>query len=119
MAWQVESVKGAEDEQKHMQYPVLEQIGMGAHYAVLGAVLYNMPGGWVHAAIFFFLAQTVSGLFLAVVFGLGHNGNGSYSFIVYSPPPPSLRRLNLEPTHEDSRFYPSVYLFAAVCRRQV
>lgn len=74
----VESVKGAEDEQKHMQYPVLEQIGMGAHYAVLGSVLYNMPGGWVHAAIFFFLAQTVSGLFLAVVFGLGHNGMSVY-----------------------------------------
>jgi len=67
-----------EAKQKCMQYPVLEQIGLGLHYAALGTVMYNMPGGALNALVFFFVAQTFSGLLLAVVFGLGHNGMAVY-----------------------------------------
>lgn len=87
LSWANESIKmvfgaatkGATNEDKgSMQYPVLEQIGLGLHYAALGTVMYNMPGGPLHAALFFLLAQTLCGLLLAVVFGLGHNGMAVY-----------------------------------------
>lgn len=67
-----------EAKEKSMQYPVLEQIGLGLHYAALGTIMYNMPGGPLNALAFFFVAQTFCGLLLALVFGLGHNGMAVY-----------------------------------------
>lgn len=74
----VQSVKGAEEDRARMQYPFLEKLGLGIHYGVLGTIMYNMPGGWLYGLAFFFVSQCVCGLFLALVFGLGHNGMAVY-----------------------------------------
>jgi fatty acid desaturase len=69
-------VKGAKEDQRRIAHPTLEKAGLIAHYAWLLAVLYHMP--LVNALLFFVVAQTSCGLFLATVFGLGHNGMAVY-----------------------------------------
>ena len=69
-----------------MQYPVLEKICLVLHYVGLVTILSYMPV--VNAISYFILAQTSCGLFLAVVFGLGHNGMAVYT-IPYIPLFPS------------------------------
>lgn len=69
-------LKGADIDKANMQYPVLEKLGLIIHYAILFSVMYQMPA--VNALCFFFLAETMCGLFLALVFGLGHNGMAVY-----------------------------------------
>lgn len=70
------SVKGAEMDRKKMAYPVLEKIGLIVHYMGLFYILSFMP--ILNAAAYFIVAQTSCGLFLALVFGLGHNGMAVY-----------------------------------------
>lgn len=70
------SVKGAQIDRSHMQYPGLEKICLVLHYCGLAWILSHMP--LVTALSYFMLAQTSCGLFLAVVFGLGHNGMAVY-----------------------------------------
>jgi len=70
------SVKGAALDQKNMQYPTAEKIGLVLHYAGLLAIMYHMPV--VNALAYFLVGQTSCGLFLATVFGLGHNGMAVY-----------------------------------------
>lgn len=70
------SVEGAAIDKKNMQYPTLEKISIILHYVGLLTILSYMPV--VNAFCYFMLAQTSCGLFLAVVFGLGHNGMAVY-----------------------------------------
>lgn len=70
------SVKGAQIDRAHMQYPTLEKIALVLHYAALLWVMSCMPV--FHAIAYFVVAQTACGLFLAIVFGLGHNGMAVY-----------------------------------------
>ena len=78
------SVEGAAIDRKKMQYPVLEKICLVLHYVGLVTILSYMP--FVNALCYFILAQTSCGLFLAVVFGLGHNGMAVYPYIpLYTP----------------------------------
>lgn len=59
-----------------MQYPTLEKLGLIIHYSALLYIMSFMP--FVQALSFFLVAQTSCGLFLALVFGLGHNGMSVY-----------------------------------------
>ena len=70
------SVKGAENDRKIMAFPRLESAALVLHYAWLGAVMYHMTP--LNAFMYFMVAQTSCGLFLATVFGLGHNGMAVY-----------------------------------------
>ena len=74
--WGQHSVKGAALDQKLMKYPGLEKIALLIHYTWLGAIMYHMAP--LNAVAYFLVAQTVCGLFLAIVFGLGHNGMAVY-----------------------------------------
>ena len=74
--WGQHSVKGAKMDQKRMAYPVLEKIGLVLHYAWIFAILRNMP--LLNGLAYFMVGQTGCGLFLAIVFGLGHNGMAVY-----------------------------------------
>ena len=71
------SVKGAEEDRKRMANPKLEATALILHYIALGAILYNMPSA-LNAFMYFMVSQTSCGLFLATVFGLGHNGMAVY-----------------------------------------
>uniref|UniRef100_A0A7S1UKH0 Cytochrome b5 heme-binding domain-containing protein n=1 Tax=Phaeomonas parva TaxID=124430 RepID=A0A7S1UKH0_9STRA len=55
----------------------LERIGLLIHYAWVGA-LCAQTGSLTRAITFFLVATCTSGLMLAVVFGLGHNGMSLY-----------------------------------------
>lgn len=70
------SVKGAKMDQKKMAYPLLEKLGLIIHYCCILAILRHMP--ILNALAYVLVAQTGCGLFLAVVFGLGHNGMAVY-----------------------------------------
>ena len=59
-----------------MQYPTLEKLGLLVHYSALAVIMWHMP--LVQALAFFLIGQTSCGLFLALVFGLGHNGMNVY-----------------------------------------
>jgi len=74
--WGQHSVKGAALDQKLMKYPGLEKLALIGHYAFFGWVMYNMAP--LNAIAYFLVAQTMCGLFLAIVFGLGHNGMAVY-----------------------------------------
>ena len=74
----VEGVKGAAEDKKRMQYPILERMGLLIHYGWLGATMYFMPTPVSQKVAFFMMAETFCGLMLAVVFGLGHNGMAVY-----------------------------------------
>lgn len=74
--WGQHSVKGAKQDQANMKYPTLEKIALLLHYTFFGWVMSNMAP--LNAIAYFLVAQTVCGLFLAVVFGLGHNGMAVY-----------------------------------------
>jgi len=70
------SVKAAHIDRQMMRYPVLEKVGLVLHYTWLFYLLSYMP--LAHAVAFFLTAQCSCGLFLAWVFGLGHNGMAVY-----------------------------------------
>lgn len=59
-----------------MAYPTLEKVGLIVHYSVLLAIMSRMH--LAQALVFFMVGQTSCGLFLALVFGLGHNGMAVY-----------------------------------------
>jgi len=70
------SVEGAAIDRKKMKYPLSERACLVLHYVGLFTILSYMPV--VNAICYFILAQTSCGLFLAIVFGLGHNGMAVY-----------------------------------------
>jgi len=70
------SVKGAQKDRENMPNKGLEKAVLVIHYAILLYVLSFMP--IFNAFCYFMLAQTSCGLFLATVFGLGHNGMAVY-----------------------------------------
>eukprot|EP00607_Mallomonas_marina_P011009 CAMPEP_0182419404 /NCGR_PEP_ID=MMETSP1167-20130531/3874_1 /TAXON_ID=2988 /ORGANISM="Mallomonas Sp, Strain CCMP3275" /LENGTH=468 /DNA_ID=CAMNT_0024594325 /DNA_START=53 /DNA_END=1459 /DNA_ORIENTATION=- len=70
------SVKGASLDRKQIKYPLLEKLALILHHASLFYLLSFMPV--CHAIPFFALSQGLCGLFLAIVFGLGHNGMAVY-----------------------------------------
>jgi acyl-lipid Delta6-acetylenase / acyl-lipid (9-3)-desaturase len=70
------SVKNAVLDKSRIQYPLLEKLGLIGHYAALFAILYQMP--IPNAFAYFLVSQMSCGLFLALVFGLGHNGMAVY-----------------------------------------
>mmetsp|Transcript_1762 Transcript_1762/g.2766 ORF Transcript_1762/g.2766 Transcript_1762/m.2766 type:complete len:469 (+) Transcript_1762:73-1479(+) len=70
------SVKNATLDKKKIQYPTLEKIGLILHYVGLLFILSRMP--LLNALAYFVVCQTSCGLFLATVFGLGHNGMSVY-----------------------------------------
>jgi fatty acid desaturase len=70
------SIKGAEKDRARMANPLLEKLGLIGHYAVFIWVLSHMP--ILNAIAYFVVSQTSCGLFLALVFGLGHNGMAVY-----------------------------------------
>ena len=59
-----------------MQYPTLEKLGLAVHYSALLYIMSHMP--LAQALVFVLVGQTSCGLFLALVFGLGHNGMAVY-----------------------------------------
>jgi len=59
-----------------MKYPTLEKIFLVLHYVGMFTILSYMS--FTNALCYFLLAQTSCGLFLALVFGLGHNGMSVY-----------------------------------------
>lgn len=65
-------------DQVRTRLPLVEKLGLILHYIGLIAILYNMPGGVVNASLYFLTSQIVCGIFLALVFGLGHNGMAVY-----------------------------------------
>ena len=64
---------------KGLQYPVAEKLGITLHYAWVAAFASGFGTFSVGYSIAIFLVMTCScGLFLALVFGLGHNGMATY-----------------------------------------
>lgn len=59
-----------------MDYPTLEKIGLIVHYVIFLAIMSRMQ--LAQALTYFLVSQTSCGLFLALVFGLGHNGMAVY-----------------------------------------
>mmetsp|Transcript_9633 Transcript_9633/g.21365 ORF Transcript_9633/g.21365 Transcript_9633/m.21365 type:complete len:463 (+) Transcript_9633:61-1449(+) len=74
--WGQHSTAAAELDRKNMAYPAAEKFFLAAHYAGLLAICSYMP--LLNAVAYVLGAQTMCGLFLAVVFGLGHNGMAVY-----------------------------------------
>jgi len=70
------SVKGAALDQKKMVYPTAEKVLLVVHYAFYFLILRQMP--FFTALAYFLVSQTSCGLYLALVFGLGHNGMAVY-----------------------------------------
>eukprot|EP01032_Pedospumella_encystans_P011721 gene11721-13611_t len=70
------SVKGAALDQKKMQYPTAEKVLLMVHYFLYFLILRQMP--FFTAVAYFLVSQTSCGLYLALVFGLGHNGMAVY-----------------------------------------
>jgi len=68
-----------EMERTGLQYPLLEKIGITLHYCWM-FVLTTGFGRWsvAYSLMYFFIATCSSGFFLALVFGLGHNGMAVY-----------------------------------------
>jgi fatty acid desaturase len=74
--WGQHSVKGAALDQKKNPYLLAEQALIIVHYALYLSVLCRMS--LIHALVFLIVAQTSCGFFLAIIFGLGHNGMAVY-----------------------------------------
>ena len=65
--------------EKGLQYPKMEKIAIAVHHLWVmvlcsGFGKFSIP----YALAYFFISTCSSGLFLAVVFGLGHNGMSTY-----------------------------------------
>jgi len=66
-------------ERRGLQYPLLERTGIVLHYAWVVALSTGFGRFSIGYSIAYFLLCTCScGLFLALVFGLGHNGMATY-----------------------------------------
>lgn len=70
------SVKGAANDRKQMKFPILERVGLICHYGWLLLIMSRMP--ILNGIMYFIVGQLSCGLFLATVFGLGHNGMSVY-----------------------------------------
>lgn len=68
-----------EMERRGLQYPVLEKVGIILHHSWVLALSSGFGKFSIPMTIaYFFTATCSSGLFLALVFGLGHNGMANY-----------------------------------------
>merc|ERR1712232_957680 len=68
-----------EKERKGMQYPILEKIGLLAHYAWTLSICCGYGRFSIPYTIAYFLTTTCAcGFALGIVFGLGHNGMETY-----------------------------------------
>jgi len=68
-----------EMERKGLQYPIIEKIGIVLHYTWVLALASGFGTfGLTKSLAYFFTANCSCGLFLALVFGLGHNGMATY-----------------------------------------
>mmetsp|Transcript_4497 Transcript_4497/g.10794 ORF Transcript_4497/g.10794 Transcript_4497/m.10794 type:complete len:485 (+) Transcript_4497:119-1573(+) len=68
-----------EMQRKGLQYPLLERAGIALHWAWVAALSSGFGRFSVGYSLMYFLTATCScGLFLALVFGLGHNGMATY-----------------------------------------
>jgi fatty acid desaturase/predicted heme/steroid binding protein len=66
-------------ERRGLQYPLLERIGIVLHYVWVLALASGFGRFSLGYSVAYFLLATCScGLFLALVFGLGHNGMATY-----------------------------------------
>lgn len=74
--WGAHSVQAAEMDKRHIQYPKTEKTFLVLHYAFFLYVMSQMSLGL--AVTYFVSAQLMCGLFLALVFGLGHNAMAAY-----------------------------------------
>jgi hypothetical protein len=64
---------------KGLQYPIMEKVGMVLHYSWAFGVSSGFGRFSLAYSVAFFLLMTCScGFFLAIVFGLGHNGMSTY-----------------------------------------
>jgi acyl-lipid Delta6-acetylenase / acyl-lipid (9-3)-desaturase len=64
---------------KGLQYPVLEKVGIALHYVWMFIVSTGFGRfSWVYSLAYFMLTTCSCGFFLAIVFGLGHNGMSTY-----------------------------------------
>jgi len=68
-----------EMEKRGLQYPLYEKVGIALHYSWM-LVLTTGFGRWSagYSTMYFFISTCSSGLFLALVFGFGHNGMAVY-----------------------------------------
>jgi len=68
-----------EMKEKGLQYPILERVGTALHYTWIIAVSTGFGTWSIGYSLMYFLTATCScGFFLALVFGLGHNGMSTY-----------------------------------------
>eukprot|EP00968_Pinguiococcus_pyrenoidosus_P016505 scaffold1596_cov302-Pinguiococcus_pyrenoidosus.AAC.74 len=74
LAWNTKNLDLAK---KLVANPNLERAGLLVHYAWVTALCLS-TGSLARAVLFFFVATCTSGLLLAIVFGLGHNGMSMY-----------------------------------------
>lgn len=70
------SVKNAAIDRTKMAHPYLERLALLIHYGILLWIMSQMF--IVHAVLYVLVAETSCGLFLAMVFGVGHNGMAVY-----------------------------------------
>lgn len=62
-----------------LQYPLLERVGILLHYVWMFALSSGFGRfGMMYSVAYFLIATCSCGLFLALVFGLGHNGMATY-----------------------------------------
>ncbi|KAJ1428902.1 fatty acid desaturase [Ochromonadaceae sp. CCMP2298] len=74
--WGQHSTAAAHIDMKKMAYPVAEKGLIALHYICIFSVMSYMP--LLNGVAYVLVGQTMCGLFLAIVFGLGHNGMASY-----------------------------------------
>merc|ERR1712070_1317116 len=68
-----------EMERRGLQYPMLERTGIVLHYVWVFALSSGFGRfSLMYSVAYFLLATCSCGLFLALVFGLGHNGMATY-----------------------------------------
>jgi len=68
-----------EMQRRGLQYPVLERTGIALHYVWVFALSSGFGRfSLMYSVAYFLLATCSCGLFLALVFGLGHNGMATY-----------------------------------------
>lgn len=70
------SVKNAAIDRTKMRLPTLERIALVIHYSIMLWIMSHMS--LLNGILYFLGAQTSCGLFLAMVFGVGHNGMSVY-----------------------------------------
>jgi fatty acid desaturase len=74
--WEMKGTEAAVQTRAAKTLQLFERMGLILHYSWLAAVFWRVP--LLQTGVLLFFAQTMCGLMLALVFGLGHNGMATY-----------------------------------------